>query len=142
MDDFASKIEALEHRWMRAWITRDTPDMKKQASRDLIVLFGADKSALLDRPSWLDAATSRLRCAGYRFGPVYVRRHGSIALFAAPVDLEVSIDGEPLMTRAFFTNVWRRSRLSRRWHVIERVISAPRVEAELPGAIKSLQHWR
>lgn len=142
MDDFASKIEALEHRWMRAWINRDTADMKKQASRDLIVLFGADKSAILDRPSLLDAATSRLRCKGYRFGTVYVRRHGGFALFAAPVDLDVSLDGEPLITRGFFTNVWRRSKIARKWHVVERVITTPRDEAELPGAIKSLQHWR
>jgi hypothetical protein len=142
MDDFASKIEALEHRWMRAWINRDDRDMKQLASRDLIVLFGADKSAILDRPSWLDAATSRLRCAGYRFGPVYVRRHGRIALFSAPVDLEVSLDGAPLMTRGFFTNVWRRARVARKWHVVERVITTPRDEAGLPGAIKSLQHWR
>jgi len=142
MNDFASKIEALEHRWMRAWISRDTADMKKLASRDLIVLFGADKSAILDRPSWLDAATSRLRCAGYRFGPVYVRRHGGIALFASSVDLEILLDGEPLLSRAFFTNVWRRSKVSRRWHAIERVITAPREEAELPGAVRSLQHWR
>ena len=142
MNDFASKIEALEHRWMRAWINRDDRDMKQLAMRDLIVLFGADKSAILDRPSWLDAATSRLRCTGYRFGPVYVRRHGGVALFAASVDLEVTLDGERLMTRGFFTNVWRRARIARKWRVVERVISTPRDEAELPGAIKSLQHWR
>lgn len=142
MNDFSSKIEALEHRWMRAWIARDDGDMKKQASRDLIVLFGAETSAILDRPSWLDAATTRLRCKGYRFGTVYVRRHGASAVFAAPVECEITLDGEPLMSRAFFTNVWHRSKLSRRWHVVERVISAPRDETELPAAVRSLQHWR
>lgn len=127
---------------MRAWINRDDADMKKLASRDFIVLFGADKSAILDRPSWLDAATSRLRCTGYRFGTVYVRRHGATALFAAPVDLEVSLDGQLLMKRAFFTDLWRRSNIRRRWSLIERVITHPRDEAVLPGAIKTLQHWR
>lgn len=142
MNDFASKIEALEHRWMRAWINRDDADMKKLASRDLIVLFGAEKSSILDRPSWLDAATSRLRCKGYRFGTVYVRRHGAIAVFTAPVECEVTLDGEPLMNGAFFTSVWRRSKVSRRWNVIERVISSPREEDGLASAVKSLQLWR
>ncbi len=142
MNDFASMIEALEHRWMRAWIHRDDADMKKLASRDLIVLFGAEPSSILDRPSWLDAATRRLRCSSYRFGPVYVRRHGRAAIFAASLECEVHFEGEPLMSRAFFTNVWLRSRISRRWHAVERVITAPRTEAGLPGAIKSLQHWR
>jgi hypothetical protein len=142
MNDFASKIEALEHRWMRAWINRDAGDMKKLASRDLIVLFGADRSSILDRPSWLDAATSRLRCTGYRFGTVYVRRHGGVAVFAAPVEFDVSLDGEALMKSAFLTNVWQRSKMTRRWNSIERVMTSPRGEAELPAAIKSLQHWR
>jgi len=142
MNDFASKIEALEHRWMRAWINRDDADMKKLASRDLIVLFGGEKSAILDRPSWLDAVSSRLRCRSYRFGTVYVRRHGALAVFTAPVECEVSLDGQPLISRAFFTNVWRRSKVTRRWNVIERVLSAPREEPELPGAVKSLQLWR
>ncbi|MFA9199992.1 MAG: DUF4440 domain-containing protein [Cypionkella sp.] len=142
MDSFASRIEALEHRWMRGWINRDARDMKALAARDLIVLFGAEKSAILDRPSWLDAATSRLRCEGYRFGTVYVRRHGALALFAAPVELEVSLDGQRMMQRAFVTNLWRRSKLRRNWHAVERVLASPREEAELPAAIRSLQHWR
>ncbi|MGX7952641.1 DUF4440 domain-containing protein [Tsuneonella sp. HG249] len=142
MDDFASRIEALEHRWMRAWMARDNADMKRLAARDLIVLFGADRSVILDRPSWLDAATTRLRCTGYRFGTVYVRRHGGVAMFAARVEIDVSLDGMPLMSAAFFADVWRRSRVSRRWHLIERVITSPRGESELPAAIQSLQHWR
>ena len=142
MNDFASQIEALEHRWMRAWINRDDADMKKQAARDMIVLFGADKSAILDRPSWLDAATTRLRCQGYRFGTVYVRRHGGTAIFAAPLDVEISFDGQALLNSAFFTNVWRLSKIGRKWHVIERVITSARAEKDLPATIKSLQHWR
>ena len=142
MNDFTSKIEAVEHRWMRAWISRDDRDMKKLASRELIVLFGGERSSILDRPSWLDASTSRLRCKGYRFGVVYVRRHGGTAVFAAPVEFDVSLDGDTFMSRAFLTNVWQRSRVRRRWTAIERVITDVRAEAELPAAIKSLQHWR
>lgn len=123
-------------------MNRDEGDMKKLAARGLIVLFGAERSAILDRPSWLDAATSRLRCAGYRFGTVYVRRHGAAAIFAAPAEVEVSFEGTPLITRAFFTNIWRRSKITRRWHTVERIISEPCAKADLPAAIKSLQHWR
>ncbi|WP_120715678.1 nuclear transport factor 2 family protein [Tsuneonella amylolytica] len=142
MDDFASRIEALEHRWMRAWIARNRGDMKELAARDMIVLFGADTPAILDRVSWLDATESRLRCGSYRFGAVYVRRHGKFAVFSAPVELDVSIDREPIMTRAMVTTVWRRTAVRRRWQAIERVIAGLADHADLPGAVRSMQLWR
>ena len=57
MDEFASKIEALEHLWMRSWAQRDRNQMKKLAARDFIFLLGSTKPAILDRASWLEAAT-------------------------------------------------------------------------------------
>ncbi len=97
MNDFASRIEALEHRWMRAWIARDRKDMKALAARDLVVLFGGSHPVILDRVSWLDATEARLRCSGYRFGTIYVRRHGKSAIFAAPVHLDATVDGNPVL---------------------------------------------
>ncbi len=142
MNEFSSRIEALEHRWMRAWIARDRADMKTLSSRDLIVLFGSEKSVILDRASWLDAAESRLRCTGYRFGNVYVRKLGKTAIFASPLDLDASIDGSPVLSKAFVTSLWSRTAVRRRWQRIECILTAQGSDAEVPGAIRSMQLWR
>ena len=141
MDAFAAKIEALEHQWMRAWMHRDRKAMKALASRDFIFLFGSTKAAILDRPSWLDAATGRLRCDGYRFGEVYVRRHGTVALFACQAEIEAKLGAMEWSGPAWITDIWKRSRIRRNWHIVERVISRPDTDGDMPAAIRSLQLW-
>ena len=142
MDNFASKIEALEHRWMRAWNNGDRADMKALASRDFIFLLASTRPTILDRTSWLDAAPTRLRCESYRFGNVYIRRHGALAVFAAPVTLDATLDGKPLFADAFVTDLWKRSRVRRRWHLLERVLAPADADAELSKSVRSLQQWR
>jgi hypothetical protein len=142
MNDFTSTLEALEHRWMRAWIARDRKDMKSLASRDLIVLFGTQRPTILDRASWLDAAGSRFRCTGYQFGGIYARKTGKNAIFAAPLSLEATIDGTPVLARTFQTSIWRKSAVRRRWHLVERVISGQSDDEQLPAAVRSMQLWR
>ena len=142
MDEFASKIEALEHQWMRAWMQRDRSAMKATTSRDFILLLGSTNPAILDRVSWLDAATTRFRCSSYRFGNVYVRRHGAIAVFAAPVTLEAKLDDLDFSGEAWITDLWRRSPIKRKWRLVERVLARPDAVEQLPAAIRSLQLWR
>ena len=142
MNEFSSTIEALEHRWMRGWIARERSEMKALASRDLVVLFGTEKPVILDRASWLDATESRMRCTSYRFGPVYVRRHGKTAMFTAPVELDLTIDREPLLGKAFVTSLWQKTAVRRRWLSVERVFAGIAESAELYGAIRSMQLWR
>lgn len=77
MDEFASRIEALEHRWMRAWMQRDRNQLKAMTARDFIFLLGSESAAILDRPSWLEAATTRFSCQSYRFDHVYARNTGT-----------------------------------------------------------------
>lgn len=142
MDQFAAKIETLEHQWMRAWIQRDRNAMKALASRDFIFLLGSTRPAILDRASWLEAATTRFRCTSYRFGEIYVRKHGSVSVFAAPITLEASIAGEDWSGEAWLTDVWQRSAVRRKWRLIERTISRPDGDKQMPGAIQSMQLWR
>ena len=142
MDAFAAKIEALEHQWMRAWMHRDRKAMKALSSRDFIFLFGSTKAAILDRPSWLDAATGRFRCDGYRFGEVYVRRHGATALFACQAEIEAKMDARDWSGPVWITDLWQRSRIRRNWHLVERVLSRPDTHDEMPAEIRSLQLWR
>lgn len=142
MDQFTARIETLEHQWMRSWMQRDRNQMKALASRDFIFLLGSAKPAILDRVSWLEAATTRFRCSSYRFGEVYVRRHGSVALFAAPLTLEATMGDEEWSGPAWVTDLWRRSAVRRKWRLVERVISRPDADAKMPPAIRSMQLWR
>ncbi|ANY20755.1 hypothetical protein A6F68_02255 [Tsuneonella dongtanensis] len=142
MNDFASTIEALEHRWMRAWINRDRKDMKALADRDLVILFGSAHPAILDRASWLDAAETRLRCTGYRYGSIYTRRQGKSAIFAAPIELESTVDGRPVLDNTFVVSIWRRTAVRRRWLLIERVFAGQDTDADLPRDVRSMQLWR
>lgn len=141
MDSFAAKIETLEHQWMRAWIQRDRKAMKSLASRDFIFLLGSTRAVILDRPSWLDAI-DRFRCDSYRFGEVYVRRHGSAAVFACQVDIEAKLGTLDLTGKVWITDLWQRSRVRRKWQLIERVLSRPDTDEEMPAAVRELQLWR
>jgi len=142
VNEFASKIEALELRWMRAWVNGDKAEMKTLATRDFISLFAGTSPTILDRASWLDVAPRRLRCESFRIGDGYVRRHGPVAVFAAPIDLKVTLDGMRLFSQAFVTDLWRRSKVRRRWQIVERVLAPADANAELPAAVRSLQLWR
>ena len=141
MDSFAAQIETLEHQWMRAWIQRDRKAMKSLASRDFIFLLGSTRAAILDRPSWLNAI-DRFRCDSYRFGEVYVRRHGGNAVFACQATIEAKMGVNQWSGEVWITDLWQRSRVRRRWKLVERVVSRPDTDADMPAAIRELQLWR
>lgn len=142
MDEFSATIEALEHLWMRAWMQRDRKQMKAVAARDFIFLLGSEKPVILDRASWLEAATTRFRCTGYRLDEVYVRRHGNVAVFAARLSLEVKMGDHDWNGDSWVTDLWQRSKIKRKWRLIERVLSRPDHDAHMPDAIRSMQLWR
>lgn len=142
MDQFAAKIETLEHQWMRSWMQGDRTTMKALASREFIFLLGSTKPVILDRASWLEAASTRLRCTSYRFGEVYVRQHGGTALFAAKVTMDAAFDDDEWAGAAWVTDLWARSKVRRKWRLVERVLSRPDSDQRLPAAIRSMQLWR
>lgn len=116
--------------------------MKSLASRDFIFLFGASKPVILDRPSWLEAATTRLRCNGYRFDEVYVRRHGNAAVFATRVGFEGTVGEREWQGDAWMVDMWQKAKISRKWKLIERSLSRVETDDRLSGEIRSMQLWR
>jgi hypothetical protein len=52
------------------------------------------------------------------------------------------MDGHDWSGSVWVTDLWRKSRVRRRWRIVERVISAPDVRPDVAAAIKSLQLWR
>ena len=141
MADPTSLIEALENRWMRAWVAGDTKELKALTARDFILLVGSKPAMILDQRSWLDAAGKRWICTSYRFGDVYGRRIGALALFATQVELKATLDGEDWSGQMWVTDLWRKRRIGG-WRMVHRTVSRVEAEAKVPRAIRSLQQWR
>jgi ketosteroid isomerase-like protein len=142
MSDLTSSIETLEHRWMRAWVNEDLKTLKSLTARDFILLTGSKPAAILDRPSWLEAAANRYLCSSYRFGDIYVRTIGSVALFATLLEVRASMDGRDWSGSMWISDLWRKGRVRRRWKLAQRIISRADEDPQLPRAIKSLQLWK
>lgn len=142
MADLTPVIETMEHRWMRAWVNRDPKALKAITTKDFILLTASKPPMILDRPSWLEAAAKRWDCASYRFGDIYVRGLGPIALFSASLELKAAMDGRDCSGTVWVTDLWRRSMTRRGWKLAQRVVSRIEEDRELPKAIKSLQLWK
>jgi hypothetical protein len=142
MANLTPVIETMEHRWRRAWVNEDVRALKAITSRNFILLTASKPPAILDRPSWLEAATKRYLCSSYRFGDIYVQEVGGLAVFAAPVDLKATMDGRDWSGTLFVTDIWRRGRVRRGWKLAQRILSTPDERSELAKAIKSLQLWK
>lgn len=135
-------IETLENRLMRAWVGCDQRALKTLTSRKFRMVMGSKPSAILDAKSWLDAAGNRFVCKSYRFGDVYARQVGSMAVFATQLDLKATMDGHDWSGLYWVTDIWQKSRVRRSWQIVERVISAPVENPDASAAIRSLQLWR
>ena len=142
MSEVTSTIETLEHRWMRAWVNCGVKTLKALTARDFILLTGSKPAAILDRPSWLEAAADRYRCSSFRFGDVYVRNLGSVALFATLLEVRASMDGRDWSGPMWVSDLRRKGRVRRRWKLAQRIVSRADEDPQLPRAIKSLQLWK
>ena len=113
MADLTPEIETQENRWMRAWVQRDARALKAVTASEFILLAGSKPPAILDHKSFVDAATTRWLCTSYRFGDIYVRRVGALALFASQLELKSTMDGEPFSGTFWVTDLWRKGRVRR-----------------------------
>lgn len=142
MAELSPVIETLENRYMRAWIGRDFKELKALTARSFTLVVGTRPAMLLDQPSWLAAAGSRWDCSSYRFGDIYVRSVGSVAVFAASLELKATLDGRDWSGTVFVTDLWRKGKVRRGWKLAQRIVSRADDNRELPKAIKSLQLWK
>ncbi|MDQ3074716.1 MAG: nuclear transport factor 2 family protein [Pseudomonadota bacterium] len=142
MADLHATIETVERRWMRAWVGGDARELKALTAGNFRMVIGSKPSVILDAKSWIDAAMTRYLCSSYRFGDIYVRDIGPVAVFATQLDLKVTMDGHDWSGQYWVTDVWRKSRLRRNWRMVERVVSRPEENPDVPAAIRSAQLWR
>jgi ketosteroid isomerase-like protein len=142
MADLTPVIETMEHRWMRAWVNRDLKALRAITAKDFILLTGSKPPAILDRRSWLDAVGKRWDCTSYRFGDIYVREAGAVAVFSAAMELKATMDGRDWSGTTWITDVWRKGRVRRGWKLVQRIASRVDENPQLPAAIRSLQLWK
>lgn len=141
MANLTPVIETLENRWMRAWVQRDIKAMKALTSRDFMLVTGSKPPMILDSRSWLDAAGTRYLCTSFRFGDIYVRNLGGIALFASQLELKATLDDQDWSGRFWVTDLWRKGRVRRSWKLVQRVVSHVDDTPDVPAGIRALQLW-
>jgi ketosteroid isomerase-like protein len=141
MADPSATIETMENRWMRAWTAGDAKELKALTARDFILLVGSKPAMILDQRSWLEAAGKRWVCKSFRFGDVYVRRVGALALFGSQVELKATLDGADWSGSMWVSDVWRKRRIGG-WKMVHRALSRVEDKGDVPAAIRQLQLWR
>ncbi|MEA1072769.1 nuclear transport factor 2 family protein [Sphingomonas sp. LY29] len=142
MADLLPVIETLENRWMRAWVGGDTRALKSLTSRNFRMVFATKPSMILDSNSWIEAARTRIFCSSYRFGDIYVRKVGGMAVFATRMELEATIDDHQLSGEVWVTDLWQKSTVTRGWRMMERLLSRPESDEKIPALVRPLQLWR
>lgn len=142
MADIHPIIETMENRWMRAWMKADTRELKALTARNFRMVIGSKPAMILDFKSWVEAAGKRYRCKSYRFGDVYAREIGGVAVFATQLELSATMDGEDWSGQFWVTDIWRKGRVRRKWRMVERIVSQPDQREDVPAAVRSLQLWR
>lgn len=142
MANLMPTIETLENRWMRAWVNGDAKTLKALTSRNFRMVMGSRPAAILDGPSWLSAASDRFLCTGFRFGDIYVRDVGSVAVFATQLTIKATLDDRDWSGEYWVTDIWRKSRVRRQWRMVERILSRPETDRQVPAGVQTLQLWR
>ena len=71
-----------------------------------------------------------------------MRDLGSVAVFATQLSIKATMDDQDWSGEYWVTDIWRKSRIRRQWSLVERVLSRPEADRQVPAGIRSLQLWR
>lgn len=142
MAELEPVFEVLETRILRAWMNRDTRELKSLIASDCLFMFGTTPPALLDRPSLLAGIESGLRCNGFQFKEMTARQYGKAVWFSGHVELQLSVTGQDWSGAFMLTDLWRKTGLKRNWKLAERSLAPLKGDGQMSGAIRSLQLWR
>jgi ketosteroid isomerase-like protein len=141
MADVAGEIEALQLRFMRAWVAADGKEAKKLLSRDFTAMIGTLPPQLLDRPSFLGALERGFACTKFALREVYARRHGKAAWMVAGAELELRLGGREWTGPFLLSVLWRKGAIGG-WKLAELSL-APLEQADgFAAAVGKLQLWK
>lgn len=141
MDEISATLEAVENQLMRAWMRGDEKDVRKLVAKDCIITVGTAPLEILDRPSFVRAMGGGFQCCGFRMKEIAVRKYGKMAWFVCNAELELRVGREDWQGSFMMTDLWKRSRLNRRWMLAERSLCQIDAHVEKAASLRSLQLW-
>lgn len=142
MADVTATFEALERAQLRSWLDADRAGVKSSVAGDCVMMFGTAPPVLLDRASFLAAIDRGLVLKAFRLREVTARQYGRSAWFTGHAELELALGQKTWQGGFLLTDLWRKSRLRRRWLLTERALAPVEGNAAFAEAIGKLQLWR
>ncbi len=136
-----AEIEALELRFMRAWVAGDAKELKKLLARDFMAMVGTMPPQLLDRPSFLAGAERGFSCTKFNYREVFVRRHGKTAWFVGGAELELGLGLKGWSGPFLVTALWRKGAFGG-WKLAERSLARLDPTETLAASVAKLQLWK
>ena len=141
MADVAGEIEALQLRFMRAWVAGDGKEAKKLLARDFTAMIGTLPPQLLDRPSYLAAMGSGFACTRFALREVFVRRHGKAAWLAVGAELDLRLGGKEWSGPFLLSGLWRKGAIGG-WKLAEFSLARLDQADGLAAGVSKLQLWK
>ncbi len=141
MGNVTGEIEALQLRFMRAWVAGDGKEAKKLLARDFTAMIGTLPPQLLDRPSFLAALDRGFACTKFTLREVYVSQHGKVAWLAAGAELDLRLGLQAWSGPFLLSGLWRKGAIGG-WKLAE--LSLGRLEEAdgFAAAVSKLQLWK
>ena len=136
-----AEIEALELRFMRAWVAGDAKELKKLLARDFMAMVGTMPPQLLDRPSFLAGAERGFSCTKFAYREVFVRQHGKTAWFVGGAELELGLGLKGWSGPFLVTALWRKGTIGG-WKLAERSLARLDPTETLAASVAKLQLWK
>ena len=141
MGNAAGEIDALQLRFMRAWVAGDGKEAKKLLARDFTVMIGTLPPQLLDRPSFLAALDRGFACTKFTLREVYVSQHGKAAWLAAGAELDLRLGLQPWSGPFLLSGLWRKGAIGG-WKLAELSLGGLEQGDGFAAAVSNLQLWK
>jgi len=120
MDD-STEIQALERRWMQAWVESDLDTCATVLADDF--LLTSARGVLMPKDAWLANAGSVFKCTEFEWLELMVRPFGDVAVVHGRSRQKASVGEQDWSGLFLLTDVW--ARRGDRWQVVARHGTGP-----------------
>ena len=116
-----AEIQALERRWMQAWVERDIATCSAILADDFILTSA--RGVLMPKDDWLAKAGGAFRCASFEWLEIIVRPFDDMAIVHGRARQQASVGDQDWSGTFLLTDVW--ARRDDRWQVVARHGTGP-----------------
>ncbi|HEY9024927.1 MAG TPA: nuclear transport factor 2 family protein [Burkholderiaceae bacterium] len=119
-----TEIQALERRWMQAWVERDLTTCAALLADDFILTSA--RGVLMPKQAWLDNAAGPFRCTAFEWLEIIVRPFDDMAVVHGRSRQQASVGEQDWSGLFLLTDVW--ARRADGWKVVARHGTGPIAE--------------